>query len=304
MQKKTFSAHFEYEKGSFCCPGGLLGLIEYIESIASAEVQNRFLYISDKTKAIQDVKVITLLEFSRLKELVLTADSIKQKAALGILFRHINDPKVKAFVEKEITANYIRWDKFNNRRVLDSLGREYQTKIYNVAPLSYLVYFIPNFSIFCLQEHPLVAIDNDNHGLGLPRETAGRFNFSVDPDNYNFIPRENPGNSLSREELAFLLENTSIPDAKLGDDFIRKGLFSELSKLCFAILPKESRLFLTDIIEKDTAARLLNGESFAETLFGKAFLGAGFSHFNSAVYYRNELPETSPWYGIELRKTS
>lgn len=277
MQNKLYGSLFSEKTSNLQT---LTPVIDYIKSSSPKTIAKELLWPSGKTKKIMDIKIISIKEIEDLKKLVLNDYSIKQKAALGILLKHADHSYVQEFLKKELQANPISYNNFNNCILQDKQGRKYRTKIYNIGPLSYCCYIFPKFLIKAAQEHPCRELDVSYHGLRLPETIAGRFVFSSLSDYYDFLPKKNNNESFNKEELRFFLENSCLSESEISDDFKHIGLYSSFAKLCFKKLPDKTILFLTDIVEKKTRdhlGKMKKKSAFKNTLVGKTFIGAGFA---------------------------
>lgn len=300
MQKKFF-AKLEHVKYRTLSP-----LLEEIKNSPAQELEELFLPQNNspelEVKKAMCLPLSTQSEFMQLKNIVLKDNSIKQKIALGIMLANSNNPMVKNFFSEKLQANPISWNKFNGQVIKDRFNNMYRLSIHIVAPLTYYVYFVPEKKSIATNPHPWRDIDNKSLGLALPYDLAGRFIFSTAPDNYGYFPELSAEKQLTISDLKFLIENTALPNSDIGPSFTGLKLYKSFAKLCHEVFPKNTRFFLTDIVEATTIAQLNNGGSFEDTLFGKSFLGAGFNFISQTPCIKPANYEIKTWYGIELLK--
>jgi hypothetical protein len=214
------------------------------------------------------------------------------------------DYGITNFLKNELLATPRNWKALNNRSVRDLLGRKYRTKLFNVGPVSFYLYFIPNFEIPPYQELDQVTTDRDHLGLKLPSSVAVRFHFSLRQDSFNYLPSESTQPHCSSQEIGNWLSCTALPESDIAKEFQGVGLYKQLARLLFICLPQNAKLFLIDIVHIDTRNKLKNNIPFAETVFGRSFLSAGFKHLDQRPndVYCFDKKASPPWYAVELGK--
>lgn len=185
---------------------------------------------------------------------------------LWVLMNHCQNSDAQNFV-RQILGDFINYQVFNQQKIYDKDGHEYELKSKWITPNTALTWINTQNPMATKGNWKYIPAGWKEHFDGSTVGAIG-FDFPIDTlSNYEYERK------TSLEEY---FNTAFLHYCEMKMDFRKRGLLTNFFKKFDTLTPNKTKLVLAEVTEWDTKTKLEKKAPFEETVFGKALSSTNF----------------------------